>query len=165
LHHFGLFAGILFLLGITSAAYSSADSALTALTTSFCIDFLKLDPLSSESKKKRFIVHVAFSLVMFLVIILFRIINDDSVVKAVFTVAGYTYGPLLGLFAFGMVTKLAVRDRFVPIVGVLSPILCYVINRYSEVLLGGYKFGFELLLLNGALTFFGLLIISKKQNL
>jgi Na+/proline symporter len=165
LHHFGLFAGILFLLGITSAAYSSADSALTALTTSFCIDFLKLDPLSSESKKKRFIVHIAFSLVMFLVIILFRIINDDSVVKAVFTVAGYTYGPLLGLFAFGMVTKLAVRDRFVPIVGVLSPILCYVINRYSEVLLGGYKFGFELLLLNGALTFFGLLIISKKQNL
>lgn len=165
LHHFGLIAGILFLLGITSAAYSSADSALTALTTAFCIDFLRLDPASPGNKKKRFVVHIAFSLVMFLVIILFRIINDDSVVRAVFTVAGYTYGPLLGLFAFGMITRFAVRDRLVPIVGVLSPILCYVINRYSEVLLGGYKFGFELLLLNGALTFFGLLIISKKQNL
>jgi SSS family transporter len=164
LHHFGVYAGVLFLLGITAAAYSSADSALTALTTSFCIDFLKLDPASPTSKKKRFIVHVGFSFIMFLVIILFRIINDDSVVNAVFTVAGYTYGPLLGLFAFGMFTKKAVKDKFVPMIGVLSPILCYVIDKNSEVLLGGYKFGFELLLLNGFLTFIGLLIISKKQN-
>ncbi len=164
LGYFGVAAGVMFLLGITSAAYSSADSALTALTTSFCIDFLKLDPTSPKSKRTRFMVHIAFSFIMFLVIILFRIINDDSVVKAVFTVAGYTYGPLLGLFAFGMFTKRMVKDKFVPIIGILSPVLCYIINVNSEVLLGGYKFGFELLLLNGLFTFLGLLMISKNKN-
>ncbi|MBW8331282.1 MAG: sodium:solute symporter [Prolixibacteraceae bacterium] len=164
LQHFGLITGILFLLGIVSAAYSSADSALTALTTSFCIDFLNVDPKNPNSKPKRIKVHIAFSVLMFLVILLFWFINNDSVVTAVFKVAGYTYGPLLGLFAFGILTKKQVHDRYVPILGLLSPVITYIININSEAWLGGYKFGFELLLLNGLIMFTGLLILTKKPN-
>lgn len=164
LNHFGTLAGVLFLLGIVSATYSSSDSALTALTTSFCIDFLHLDPQKTESKAKRMKVHIGFSILMFLVIVLFRIINDESVVTAVFKVAGYTYGPLLGLFAFGILTKRNVKDRWVPVVGLLSPVLTYVINANSEAWLGGYKFGFELLLLNGLIMFSGLLLLTNKQT-
>jgi len=164
LNHFGLLAGILFLLGITSAAYSSADSALTALTTAFCIDFLNLDTKKPESKSTRIKVHVAFSFLMFLVIVLFRVINNDSVVSAVFKVAGYTYGPLLGLFAFGILTKMKVNDRYVPVLGLMSPVLTYVINANSEALLGGYKFGYELLLLNGLIMFTGLFLLRKKPE-
>jgi Na+/proline symporter len=162
LNHFGTIAGVLFLLGIVSATYSSSDSALTALTTSFCIDFLHLDPQKPESKLTRMKVHIGFSILMFLVIVLFRIINDESVVTAVFKVAGYTYGPLLGLFAFGILTKRNVKDRWVPVVGLLSPVLTYIINANSEAWLGGYKFGFELLLLNGLIMFSGLLLLAKK---
>jgi solute:Na+ symporter, SSS family len=164
LQHFGLITGILFLLGIVSAAYSSADSALTALTTAFCIDFLNVDPKNPDSKPKRIKVHIAFSVLMFLVIVLFWFINNDSVVTAVFKVAGYTYGPLLGLFAFGILTKKQVHDRYVPILGLLSPVITYIININSEAWLGGYKFGFELLLLNGLIMFTGLLILTKKPN-
>lgn len=164
LNHFGTVAGVLFLLGIVSATYSSSDSALTALTTSFCIDFLHLDPQKPESKSTRMKVHIGFSVLMFLVIVLFRIINDESVVTAVFKVAGYTYGPLLGLFAFGILTKRKVNDRFVPIVGFLSPVLTYIINANSEAWLGGYKFGFELLLLNGLIMFIGLLLLTQKTT-
>ncbi len=164
LQHFGLITGILFLLGIVSAAYSSADSALTALTTAFCIDFLNVDPKNPDSKPKRIKVHIAFSVLMFLVILLFWFINNDSVVTAVFKVAGYTYGPLLGLFAFGILTKKQVHDRYVPILGLLSPVITYIININSEAWLGGYKFGFELLLLNGLIMFTGLLILTKKPN-
>jgi len=165
LNYFGTFAGILFLLGIVSVTYSSSDSALTALTTSFCIDFLNLDTKKPESKFTRIKVHVGFSILMFLVIVLFRIINDESVVTAVFKVAGYTYGPLLGLFAFGILTKKKVNDRYVPVVGLLSPALTYIINANSEAWLGGYKFGFELLLLNGLIMFVGLLLLTKKQDI
>lgn len=164
LQHFGLIAGILFLLGIVSAAYSSADSALTALTTAFCIDFLKVDPKNPDSKPKRIKVHIAFSILMFMVIVLFWFINNDSVVTAVFKVAGYTYGPLLGLFGFGILTKKQVHDRYVPILGLLSPVITYIININSEAWLGGYKFGFELLLLNGLIMFTGMLILTKSKN-
>jgi Na+/proline symporter len=164
LNYFGTVAGILFLLGIVSATYSSSDSALTALTTSFCIDFLKLDMNHAGSKAKRMKVHVGFSVLMFVVIVLFRFINDESVVTAVFKVAGYTYGPLLGLFAFGIFTQKQLKDRYVPVVGLLSPVLTYLININSETLLGGYKFGFELLLLNGLIMFVGLLILAEKHQ-
>jgi len=160
--HFGQLAGALFLLGILSAAYSSADSALTALTTSFCIDFLNLNPSAPKSKQTRMLVHVGFSMLMFLVIVIFRVINNESVVSAVFRVAGYTYGPLLGLFAFGLFTRWQVKDRFVPFVALLSPWLTYVLNTNSEAWLGGYKFGFELLLVNGLFMFVGLLLIRKN---
>lgn len=164
LNHFGLVAGILFLLGITAAAYSSADSALTALTTAFCIDFLRIDPASDQGRKRRIFVHIGFSLLMFLVIVLFRIINDKSVVSAVFTVAGYTYGPLLGLFSFGILTKRKVVDRWVPVICIMSPVVCYVLNLYSKEWFGGYQFGFELLLLNGAMVFMGLFLNSIKNT-
>jgi len=164
LNQFGILAGVLFLLGIVSATYSSSDSALTALTTSFSIDFLNLDPKDPASKSTRMKVHIGFSVLMFLVIVLFRLINNESVVTAVFKVAGYTYGPLLGLFAFGILTKRKVKDRWVPILGLLSPVLTYLININSVEWLWGYKFGFELLLLNGLIMFTGLLILTKKPN-
>lgn len=165
IQHFGTLAGALFLLGILSAAYSSADSALTALTTSFCIDLLNVKPDSANNKAVRLKVHIGFTLLMFLVIVLFRIINNDSVVTAVFRVAGYTYGPLLGLFAFGILMKKQVKDRFVPFVCLLSPLLSYVISSNSKAWFGGYQFGFELLLLNGLITFTGLLIFTKNSKM
>ena len=165
LNHFTVFIGIVFLLGIIAAAFSSADSALTALTTAFCVDFLSLEGKSEKAKRNaRLKVHVAFSFILFLVIVVFRIINNDSVISAVFTVAGYTYGPLLGLYSFGLFTKKQVIDKYVPVIAVLSPVLAYIISLNSEWLFWGYKFGFEVLILNGLLMFIGLLIISRKGS-
>jgi Na+/proline symporter len=157
--------GLLFLLGLIAAAYSSADSALTALTTSVCVDVLEIDKRPEEQRvalRRR--VHMIMSVVMVLLILLFKALNDDSVIKTVFKVAGYTYGPLLGLFAFGMLTRFAVKDHLVPVVAVLSPLVTYFLDRYSEVLFNGYKFGFELLLVNGALTFVGLLLLRQARS-
>lgn len=162
LNNLGGLTSIIFLLGIIAAAYSSADSALTSLTTSFCIDFLNIDN-SSNKKKIRFFVHIGFSVILFLVIMIFKEINDESVINSIFKAAGYTYGPLLGLFSFGIFTKYNVRDRFVLPICILSPAFSYIINLYSEQLLFGYKFGFEILLLNGLITFLGLFLIRKKQ--
>ncbi len=162
LNNLGGLTSIIFLLGIIAAAYSSADSALTSLTTSFCIDFLNIDN-SSNKKKIRFFVHIGFSVILFLVILIFKEINDESVINSIFKAAGYTYGPLLGLFSFGIFTKYNVRDRFVLPICILSPAFSYIINVYSEQLLFGYKFGFEILLLNGLITFLGLFLIRKKQ--
>ncbi len=166
INHFGVTAGVTFLLGIIAAAFSSADSALTSLTTSFTVDILDIDinKESEETKKKKRIVHFGFSMLIFSVILIFKWINDDSVINQVFRVAGYTYGPLLGLFAFGLFTKIKVYDKFVPVVAILSPIVTYFVNTFSEKLLGGYKFGFELLLVNGLVMFVGLLLLSKKEN-
>lgn len=164
LNHFGIIAGILFLLGITAAAYSSADSALTALTTSFCIDILGLDINKHATKRKKTYIHIGFSLIMFAVIILFKALNDESVVTSIFKIAGYTYGPLLGLYTFGLFTKRKVSDKFIPIVCILSPILTYIINIYSEDIFYGYKIGFERIIINGFICFLGLLIIRKKSN-
>lgn len=165
LDHFGLFAGVIFLLGVTAAAYSSADSALTALTTSFCVDILDFNHKSEPEKKKtRFIVHIGFSLLMLVVIVAFRSFNDQSVVTSVFKAAGFTYGPLLGLFAFGLFTKRKVKDSLVPLVCFASPVISYFLNSYSEAIFWGYKFGFEILLVNGFITFMGLLIISQTNE-
>ncbi|MFM1874540.1 MAG: hypothetical protein RL266_277 [Bacteroidota bacterium] len=160
-----IMVGILFILGLIAAAYSSADSALAALTTSACVDILDIEKKpKQEQTKLRKQVHVAMSALLVLTIMIFKWVNDESVISAVFRVAGYTYGPLLGLYAFGLFTKLNVRDRLVPLICIASPVVTYVINANSEALLGGYKFGFELLILNGALTFIGLLLISKKSE-
>jgi SSS family transporter len=162
--HFSAFAGIVFVLGITAAAYSSADSTLTALTTSFCIDFLELERRYSAEKRVsvRKKVHLVFTFVMFLVILMFYWINDQSVINSVFIIAGYTYGPLLGLYSFGLFTKWQVNDKWVPYVAVAAPILAYIISSNSEAWLWGYKFGFEVLILNGGLMFTGLLLLRKK---
>lgn len=153
---------ILFILGIVAAAYSSADSALTALTTSFTVDILNIkDKSEMELRSIRRKVHIGISLLIAVVIMVFKAVNNESVISALFTVAGYTYGPLLGLYAFGLFTTLQLKDKWVPLVAILSPIACYFLSKYSQVLFSGYKFGFELLLLNGFLTFLGLLAISK----
>lgn len=164
--HFPTILGVLFMLGIVAAAYSSADSALAALTTSFCVDFLGFnqgDPETKKSKQTRITVHLGFCLVMFVVIVIFRAINDESVITSVFKAAGYTYGPLLGLFSFGMFTKRPVRDKAVPYLCLICPILSYIINVNSKTLFGGYEFGFEILILNGLLTFIGLWLLSNRQ--
>jgi len=161
---FTAFAGIVFVLGITAAAYSSADSTLTALTTSFCYDFLEIEKKypRQDQVKLRKKVHLAFTALMFVVILMFRWINDQSVINAVFVIAGYTYGPLLGLYAFGLFTKHQIQDKFVPYLAFLAPIVTFTISKNSEQLLWGYKFGFEALILNGLMMFIGLYLIRKK---
>lgn len=163
LNHFGLVAGTFFLLGIIASSYASADSALASLTTAFCIDFLNFGSKTNEKEKSRtkFIVHISFSVLLLLVILLFKAVNDQSVVTAVFKVAGYTYGPLLGMFFFGLFTKYQVKDKLVPFICVCSPLFCYVLNLNSKAWFGGYSFGFELLLVNGAFTFLGLFFARK----
>lgn len=163
--HFHTLGAVVFLLGITAAAYSSADSALTALTTSFCVDFLGFNKENyGERKKMRIGIHLGFSMLLFVVIIIFQALNDQSVITAVFVAAGYTYGPLLGLFSFGIITKWELNDKYVPFVCLLSPIVSYIINVNSVEWLGGYKFGFEILILNGLLTFLGLMLIKKQTK-
>ena len=165
INHLSIFGSIIFLLGIIAAAYSSADSALTSLTTAFCIDFLNFEKRNDIQKKSvRLKVHLLFSVIIFFVIQIFNLINDESVINAIFKAAGYTYGPLLGLFSFGILTNYKIIDRYSPIICFVSPILSYIINIYSESLLFGYRFGFEILLLNGLITFVGLFLISLKKQ-
>jgi SSS family transporter len=161
LNYLGPVVGITFLLGITAATYASADSALTALTTSFCVDFMNFErrPETERSRIKH-IVHIGFSLLFYVVIIVFRQLNSKEVITAVFDIAGYTYGPLLGLFAFGIFSKRAIRDRLTPWICVISPVLTYIVNQNSADWFNGYQFGFERLLLNGIFTYLGLWAIS-----
>jgi Na+/proline symporter len=162
--YFTTFAGIVFVLGITAAAYSSADSTLTALTTSFCYDFLGIDKISDKRKalNTRKMVHLGFTFLMFLVILIFRWLNDQSVINAVFLIAGYTYGPLLGLYSFGLFTSYQVRDKWVPFLALLAPLISFILSSQSEKWFWGYEFGFELLILNGLLMFAGLWMVRKK---
>jgi SSS family solute:Na+ symporter len=169
LNYLGPAAGVIFLVGLISAAFPSADGALTSLTTSFSIDFLGLEKRKDidDNKKTRirYIVHLSFALIFFVCILVFRQMNDRAIIDKLFTIAGYTYGPLLGLFTFGLFTSRKVNDRLTPWIAILSPVVCYVLNLYSEQLFNGYKFGFEMLLVNGFLTFMGLLLFSRKNDL
>jgi Na+/proline symporter len=166
LNELGLGVGIFFLLGITASSYASADSALAGLTTSFCIDFLDFKNKSEEQRgRQKTIVHVAFSVLFLIIIVVFKEINERSVIDAVLNVAGYTYGPLLGLFAFGILTTFPVRDRLVPIVCALSPVLSYLISANAPVWFNGYVIGIEILIINGIITFLGLWLISRKKGL
>ncbi|MGC6428796.1 MAG: sodium:solute symporter [Flavobacteriales bacterium] len=153
----GVGVGIFFVLGLIAAAYSSADSALTSLTTSFCLDFLHIEnkPISDQINTRK-VVHVCFSVVLVVSILIFKAINDESVVAALFKVAGYTYGPLLGLFAFGIFTKWKIKDNWVPVIAVLSPIICFILQLYIS-------FGFELLMINGLITFLGLCMLIRRD--
>ncbi len=159
LQHFAPIAGFTFIVGLIAAAYSSADSALTALTTSFCVDFLGFNS-EKGPVKTRMKVHVGMSLVLGVQILLFHSLHNDSLITQLFKVAGYTYGPLLGLFAFGLFSNRVVKDKWVPLVAILSPVICYILQDNSEAWLWGYKFGFELLILNGAITFLGLRLLA-----
>ncbi len=168
LRYLGPTAGIVFLIGIISAAFPSADGALTSLTTSVSIDFLGLDKkkdMSEISKRRiRYIVHLSIALVFFVTVILISKLGDRAVIDKLFTIAGYTYGPLLGLYSFGLFTKRIVKDCVTPAIAILSPLICFFLSRYSQQLFNGYKFGFELLLLNGLLTYIGLWIFSRRST-
>ncbi len=162
----GIGLAIVFLLGLIAAAYSSADSALTSLTTSFSIDILDIEKKYDAAKqiaiRKR--IHILMSIILILVIIVFKyVIADDSVISRLFVFAGYTYGPLLGLYAFGLFSKWQVKDKFVPVVAIASPILAYLISYFSLENLG-FDFGFFILILNGALTYLGLVLIRRKED-
>jgi Na+/proline symporter len=165
MNHLGLVVGIFFLLGIIASSYASADSALAGLTTSFCIDFLdfKSKPESVKSRQK-LTVHIGFSLLFLVIILVFKEINSRSVIDAVLNIAGYTYGPLLGLFTFGLLTKRKVGGWAVPIVAVLCPLICYWLAVNAPIWFNGYKIGLEVLILNGALMFGGLWIVSKPAD-
>ncbi len=159
----GITVAVTFMLGLIAAAYSSADSALTSLTTSFCVDFLGIAKKPEASRKKiRKATHVGMSVLLIIVVIAFKHILDTNVIDGLLKVAGYTYGPLLGLFAFGIFTKYQVKDKYVWIVALASVILCYVFGKIPPTNLGGYVLGYELLPLNGLLTFVGLWLIRKK---
>lgn len=159
LNHMPAYLGVVFLIGLLAAAYSSADSALTSLTTSYCVD---IKEKLNTTKANRMKVHLTFTAVIFVTIILFKYSMQSSAITGLFTLAGYTYGPLLGLFAFGMINKRPIFDKYVPIIALLAPLLTFFINKYSQLLFSGYQFGFELLLINGLIMFFGLILISRK---
>lgn len=164
-HYFPSIVGILFIIGLVASAFSAAGSALTALTTSFTVDILgakKGDENALAHTRKR--VHIGMAVVMGVVIFVFNLLNNTSVIDAVYILASYTYGPILGLFAFGIFMKQKVRDRFIPLVAIISPILCYVLQANSERWFGGYKFSYELLIFNAAFTFIGLCLLIKKRN-
>jgi len=168
LNYMGPIAGIVFMIGLISAAFPSADGALTSLTTSVSIDFLGINRKKGITEKKatriRYMVHISIAIVFFISILMFSTLNDKAIIDKLFTIAGYTYGPLLGLYTFGLFTKRIVNDRITPFIAILSPVICYFLSKYSVQLFNGYKFGFELLLLNGFLTFTGLLIFSEKKS-
>ena len=166
--------GILFALGLIASTYSAAGSALTALTTSFTVDILghklrdaKLAPGGQDEsrlKKTRTIVHACMAVAMVVVVMAFRALNSTSVIDAVYTLASYTYGPILGMFAFGLATRRRVRDRWVPLVALLSPALCLVLDLNSEAWFGGYRFGYEILMMNALFTIIGLIILIRPKK-
>ncbi|CAN5175816.1 sodium:solute symporter [soil metagenome] len=162
----GIGVGILFILGLIAAAYSSADSALTALTTSFSIDILDIEKKYEEKKQVRIRkqIHIGVSILLILVMLVFKYaIADKSVINKLFEFAGYTYGPLLALYAFGLFTKWNIKDKWVPWIAIASPILSYLISMNSLAWFG-FEFGFFILILNGFLTFLGLILIRRKHN-
>ncbi|MGV8879903.1 MAG: sodium:solute symporter [Sphingobacteriaceae bacterium] len=168
LNYLGLVPAIVFMLGLTAATFATTDSALTALTTSFCVDFLNFDKKKNINDPKmvqvRHLVHIGFSALLFAVIIIFNAINNEAVVSAIFKVASYTYGPLLGLYGFGLFMKSRqVRDKLVPFICLISPALCYLLSTKSQELLSGYVFDNELIVVNGLITFVGLLLTSRKK--
>lgn len=167
LEHMPPIISVIFILALISALFPSADGAITALTSSFCIDILGIqrrDDLSEPQKKKwRQMVHLSFALVFLLFVMIFHKVNDPSMINVILKVAAYTYGPLLGLFAFGILTKRMVKDRFVPFIAVLSPFICYLIEANQAALFGDFKIGLELLLINGSITFIGLWLFSQSR--
>jgi Na+/proline symporter len=164
--YFPVIVGILFIIGLVSAAYAAAGSALTALTTSFTVDILestrkKTEKEVAQIRKK---VHIGMAVTMGLVIIIINLLNNTSVIDAVYILASYTYGPILGLFAFGIFTKMAVRDKYIPLVTIIAPVICFILDKNSVAWFNGYKFSYEILIINAILTFTGLLFLRVKSK-
>ena len=168
LGHMPPVVSVIFILALISALFPSADGAITALTSSFCIDIIGMQRRAdwSDAKKKtmRHQVHLAFAAIFLLFVMVFYQVNNPSMIGVILKVAGYTYGPLLGLFSFGILTKRQVSDRLVPVVAIVAPLICFFIDKYQSSLFGGFEIGLELLIINGLLTFTGLLMISRKSS-
>ncbi|MDF2449274.1 MAG: sodium:solute symporter [Bacteroidota bacterium] len=168
LNHLGIFAGLIFIIGLTAATFSSADSVLTTLTTSIYVDILEYDKnefLSGKQKsQRRTFIHVGFAMVLWLVIIVFDILNERAIIDTILMLAGYTYGPLLGLFAIGLFTKWNLNDRFVPVICVVSPVVTYILANYVVKAMTTYEIGNELIIINAGITVLGMLLIKKTAN-
>ena len=168
LHHMPPIVSVIFIIALISALFPSADGAITALTSSICIDIIgmqrRTDMDEPAKKKLRQRVHLMVAFVFLLFVLVFYKVNDPSMIGVILKVAAYTYGPLLGLFTFGILTKRSVQDNLVPFVCIAAPLICFFVDKFQKELLGGLQIGSELLLLNGFLTFMGLLIISKKAQ-
>ena len=165
LHHMPPLISVIFIVALISALFPSADGAITALTSSFCIDILGMkrreDWTELEKKKVRQKIHLTVAFIFLVFVMIFKWVNDPSMISVILKVAAYTYGPLLGLFSFGILTKRKVIDKFVPIVCVLAPIICFFLDKFQKDIFGKYEIGLELLIINGLLTFIGLYLISK----
>jgi Na+/proline symporter len=159
---------VIFILALISALFPSADGAITALTSSFCIDIIGIqrnEGLNDKQRKKtRQIVHLVFSGIFLLLVMVFYELNNSSMIGVILKIAGYTYGPILGLFSFGILTKRQVKDKWVPLIAILSPLLCFFLDMNQQNLFGKFEIGLELLVINGLLTFVGLLIVSRKSK-
>lgn len=168
LQHMPPLVSVIFIIALISALFPSADGAITALTASFCIDILGMqrrdDMTEAEKKKLRQRVHLTFALIFLVFVMVFKWVNDPSMIGVILKVAAYTYGPLLGLFTFGIITKRAVQDKLVPYVCVAAPTICFFIDKYQKQIAGNFEIGLELLIINGLLTFIGLLLISKPAS-
>ena len=167
LNHLGLLAGIAFIIGLTAATFSSADSVLTTLTTSMYIDLLEVDKKSKWNEKKkentRHWIHISFAIVLLLTILVFKAMNNRAIVDTILMLAGYTYGPLLGLFTFGLFSKKKINDNLVPFICVASPLLTYIFSSNAKEWFG-YETGNELIIINGGLTYAGLWLTTLKKN-
>ena len=167
LNHLGIFAGLIFIIGLTAATFSSADSVLTTLTTSTYIDMLEYDRntiLSEKQKaKRRTFIHIGFAVILWLVIIVFDILNQRAIIDTILMLAGYTYGPLLGLFAIGLFTKHNLNDKLVPVVCVVAPIITYILANYVVKTMTTYEIGNELILINAGITILGLIFVRTSD--
>jgi len=168
LHHMPPLISVIFIIALISALFPSADGAITALTSSFCIDILGMkrreDWTEEEKKKVRQRIHLTVAFIFLVFVMIFKWVNDPSMIGVILKVAAYTYGPLLGLFSFGIVTKRKVIDNLVPIVCVLAPVICFFLDKFQKQIFGKYEIGLELLIINGLLTFIGLFLISKSPD-
>ena len=168
LQHMPPYLSIIFILALISALFPSADGAITALTSSFCIDLLGMQRNKewdeAKQKKIRQRVHLGFAFVFLLIVMVFKWIDNKSIIDLILKIASYTYGPLLGLFAFGILTKRSLNNKWVAFICILAPILCYVLEYYQKYLLGGFQIGQELLIINGLFTFLGLWLISSPNT-
>lgn len=168
LNHLGVFAGLVFIVGLTAATFSSADSVLTTLTTSAYVDVLEYDKNKTLSEKektrRRTYIHIGFAVLLWLVIILFDILNQKAIIDTVLMIAGYTYGPLLGLFTLGLFTKINLKDQWVPVICISAPVITYVFSTFAKSWLSGYEIGNELILLNALVTILGLLLLKTKTS-
>jgi Na+/proline symporter len=164
IEYLGKAAGTFFLVGIAAAAYSSADSSLTGLTTSFCVDVLKFDEKDNNRKKLRQGIHLGFTLLIFVLIMVFNWINNESVLYAFIRTSGFIYGPLVGLFGFGIYSKRTVPDKWIPLVCILSPAMAVVLDLNAEKWFNGFSFGYDILLVNSLIALIGLFLLSKNSK-